>query len=1178
MVGCHDVAGDLSQRRGAGRGNGGDGGLHTVGDTDRALGGETAAGSGDGDLAGGYGIEYHETGVAVGRLIVDLDAGILGDVDGNLLGRSSGTAEGQMADCAFRCLHKALDGHQTLHLMLEMQRGGVGECPGGVGLGAESETEGLHEGFRKALGVQVGAFGAGSAGIDRGIADGGYGAKDIIVGNALVGLVGIKIVGGLADYAVCGLVGYGRTVFGDFGGYGRKATEPDDVTLHSSRHPLVEAAGDAARAGAVPLVASGGSERHLGIVMGDEVVVVAAGDAAESMLCFEVSRDVVVRHSAKGPVLVDLTHDAAEGVVGTEGPRDFACRDGGGGAELCGDAACHGGVGEGNPGIVDAAACDGGVDRGCAYESAETATEGFVVRQKAEYMDILDAYMLQGGRGKEGTLPLARGMEGGIDDAEVGNLGFRAVGISDHIAEEAAGGSLKAEVLDHLPVAVKGAGERGIAALENHLCGIDVARQPIVCCGEILHLLEVAGSGDEIGVGLRTASAGKTSEGKGVYLGTVTVGGGVEEGDDQMAVGGVAEGPYPRDVALVGRGGYVEYRLAVVVEDEQLGTALGSLSGIALQKEHIFPLVVGVHIEGAEGLAGNIGGGYRDIAPEIEEATVGEGAIGTEPADALAEAAFGIALRDAHPYGIFIAAVGGGDAVDGGGEGVVGKGSGELEHLVVVVHIDEVEGIGIVGSTAQKEFLRGASGDVAHRHAAFGIFENGGGAAAIGIVGVIGIEAAVGGDVVIAQGDDVVRCAVGGKGHIVRIPQVADAVEPQGDIFVAAGLDGNAGGGERREGGRAVGRKGHAVEGDEEMIVGSDGHIFIVVGIEEEGLFVACTGDVEGVVTTGDEDGETVVVVGLVVADIEVCDLDGRVGIASLTEDGEPLAADTVGGGACCGGDKASVGSSIALAVENHKVILGPLVLSGVDAGHHHAVDNGYRLRGAFGGGGSEGEGIGADIVDILGGVGVDHDHHLVTVVDIEELTGKEVADIHLADACFAFKEWDFGIHLADNVGIGIVDGEGKAGDGIVVVCGIGIAGVEVFTAEVDGVVPRFAGGDGEPSEIVEVLHVLALDGCERQGLQALGGSGLETVLALQEGSMAEGGLCGLPLQEVASGGDDGFARGWGRYAAKENKCQGGECRGVFHHCLYLFLCGFSCGYAEWGYRGVRCCSIIDTD
>ena len=38
LVGCHDVAGDLSQRRGAGRGNGGDGGLQTVGDTDRALG------------------------------------------------------------------------------------------------------------------------------------------------------------------------------------------------------------------------------------------------------------------------------------------------------------------------------------------------------------------------------------------------------------------------------------------------------------------------------------------------------------------------------------------------------------------------------------------------------------------------------------------------------------------------------------------------------------------------------------------------------------------------------------------------------------------------------------------------------------------------------------------------------------------------------------------------------------------------------------------------------------------------------------------------------------------------------------------------------------------------------------------------------------------------------------
>ena len=107
LVGCHDVAGDLSQRRGAGRGNGGDGGLQTVGDTDRALGGETAAGGGDGDLAGGYGIEYHETGVAVGRLIVDLDAGILGDVDGNFLGRSSGTAEAQMADCALRCLHKA---------------------------------------------------------------------------------------------------------------------------------------------------------------------------------------------------------------------------------------------------------------------------------------------------------------------------------------------------------------------------------------------------------------------------------------------------------------------------------------------------------------------------------------------------------------------------------------------------------------------------------------------------------------------------------------------------------------------------------------------------------------------------------------------------------------------------------------------------------------------------------------------------------------------------------------------------------------------------------------------------------------------------------------------------------------------------------------------------------------
>ena len=53
-------------------------------------------------------------------------------------------------------------------------------------------------------------------------------------------------------------------------------------------------------------------------------------------------------------------------------------------------------------------------------------------------MDILNAYMLQGGRGKEGAISLAGGKERGIDHTEIGYLRHGAFGIADHIAEETA--------------------------------------------------------------------------------------------------------------------------------------------------------------------------------------------------------------------------------------------------------------------------------------------------------------------------------------------------------------------------------------------------------------------------------------------------------------------------------------------------------------------------------------------------------------------------------------------------------------------------------------------------------------------------------------------------------------------------------------------------------------------
>ena len=125
-----------------------------------------------------------------------------------------------------------------------------------------------------------------------------------------------------------GLVGSSRTVFGNGGCHVRKGTETDDIAHYTGGHTLVKTAGNATRAGAAPLVASGGCQCHIGIVAGDEVVVVAADNSSQGMLGFEVGRHMVVGNGTERTVLIDFTNNAAKGVVYTERARNLARLDG----------------------------------------------------------------------------------------------------------------------------------------------------------------------------------------------------------------------------------------------------------------------------------------------------------------------------------------------------------------------------------------------------------------------------------------------------------------------------------------------------------------------------------------------------------------------------------------------------------------------------------------------------------------------------------------------------------------------------------------------------------------------------------------------------------------------------------------------------------------------------------
>ena len=690
-----------------------------------------------------------------------------------------------------------------------------------------------------------------------------------------------------------------------------------------------------------PLVAAGGGDAALHIILMYLVVVVVAHQSTHGVVGGDVGIDMAVVDAAllHAHVFETVARNAAHIVLSSE----LAIEGTGGDDRRCLECTRYtancGGSGQLDLGVVDRTATDGSEGCRLAHQTAKRTTERIAIDMKAMHMDVVQTHILQGGRSQQTCGGRAVDVHGNIIEHQILDLRFLLfVGRFSRAGDIAQQGGIAAcevEIGNTLVVAVERAGEILLAALEGEQRGIDIVSQTIVGRGLFHDLLQVAHGGYQIRIVCRAFAAGELGEREEIGLCGIVACRFLRHHNDRRLFVVVAH-PHGRERALCIVGHKVEHRFATVVHHKQFCLGLRRHASVSIHQEHVFIGIVGVDEIRIDYIGRKVGHGGSHIAAEIDQLLMVQRAVGIDPADGLAEMTFFVFLSAAHAHHIAIGAIAHGHTVHVGGERVALVVGRKLQHLLEIVHVDEVEIILPLVVNGDEAVLARTALHIAQVVAIVSLFENSLLQRAVAVVDAIGIYMTVGGELIGLAHQHIAHIALVVDAHVVHIVEHARAIEQEGHIRVGAVFHGNQGGGHFFQF-LAVASERHAVELEEKMIVGAKFPTLIIVRFSKESLLISRLGHVEIVVFLLHKDGHTIVVGSLVVAQVDVCHLRGLTRIATLLEDGETLSAHrTIGRGACGRGER-TVGIGITLVVEYHVECFRPFVDRSIDGMHHHA-------------------------------------------------------------------------------------------------------------------------------------------------------------------------------------------------------------------------------------------------